>query len=280
MSLPTPSVIVITGCSTGIGRALAVECARLGHRVYATARRPQTLSDIVSKSLTPLALDVNSETSIAQAIDQVIASEGRMDVLINNAGLNAIGPLAELPVTSLRTIFETNVLGLVAVTQAAFPHMAKQRSGRIVNIGSVVGLLSTPFAGAYCASKAAVHALSESLRMEVAPFGIDVVVVQPGGVRSQIAATGSKELDRYKRSDSHYQSYFEGIQKRAMASQDDPMETDEFAKLVLAEALANPAPHVVRAGRGSSALPKLAKLPVQVREQLLSRQFGLHRKPK
>jgi NAD(P)-dependent dehydrogenase (short-subunit alcohol dehydrogenase family) len=279
MPLTTPSVVLITGCSTGIGRELAQECVRLGHRVFATARRSESLAELASDRLTPLALDVTSEESIAAAVDQVIATTGRIDVLINNAGLNTIGPVAEVPMGSLRNIFETNVIGLVAVTQAVFPHMAKQRSGRIINIGSVVGLLSTPFAGPYCASKAAVHALSESLRMEVAPFGIDVVVVQPGGVRSHIAATGSQDLARYQTSESFYHPYFDGIQKRAMASQQDAMEADEFAKTVLAQALATSAPHVIRAGRGSSALPKLAKLPVQVRDELLSRQFGLHRKP-
>lgn len=268
-------VILITGCSTGIGRALASECARLGHRVFATARKPETLAELASERVTTLALDVTSEASIAAAVEQVIAQAGRIDVVINNAGLNLIGPVPEVPLDSARRIFETNVIGLLAVTQAVFPHMAKQRSGRIINIGSVVGLLSTPYAGPYCASKAAVHALSESLRMEVKPFGVDVVVVQPGGVRSQIAASGAADLALYRSAKSLFRPFLAGIEKRAQASQQGPMDTDEFARFVLGEALAAKAPRVVRAGRGSRSLPAAARLPGEVRDQIISQVFGL-----
>lgn len=271
----TDQVILITGCSTGIGRAMAQEAALLGHLVFATARRPESLEDIASDRLRPLSLDVNDGASIAAAVDAVMQQAGRIDVLINNAGLNLIGPVPEVPLDGVRRIFETNVLGLVAVTQAVFPHMAARRRGRIINIGSVVGLLSTPYAGPYCASKAAVHALSESLRMEVAPFGVDVVVVQPGGVRSQIAATGSQDLDRYRAPSSLFHRFVAGIEKRAQASQQGPMEAADFAKVVLREALSDKAPRIVRAGRGARALPAASRLPGKLRDRLIAPQFGL-----
>lgn len=271
-------VIVITGCSTGIGRALTEECARLGHRVFATARRPESLSGLVSDRVTALALDVTSEDSIASAVGQVAEQAGRIDVLINNAGVNLAGPIAEMPLAAVKQMYDTNVVGLVAMTQAVFPHMAKQGRGRIINIGSIVSVLATPFAGNYCASKAAVHAISESLRMEVAPFGVEVVEVQPGGVRSNLSVTSSAGLDRYRAPEALYRPFADGVEARANASQQGPMDTAEFAKVIMAESLADKAPRIVRAGKGSSALPALAKLPGEARDKILSAKFGLNRK--
>ena len=133
--------ILITGCSTGIGRALSLELARKGCRVFGTARRPESLAELVEAGGTALALDVTEPASIAGAVEAVMAACGRIDMLINNAGINVFGPLAEVPKEAVARMFETNVHGLIAVTQAVFPHMAKTGGGRIVNIGSVVGLL-------------------------------------------------------------------------------------------------------------------------------------------
>jgi short-subunit dehydrogenase len=179
MSTDTARVVLVTGCSTGIGRALANELQTRKHRVFATARNLASLSDLTAAGIATLALDVNDPASVAAAVGQVIERAGRIDVLINNAGVNTIGPLMELSLDALRAVMETNIVGLAAVTQGVFPHMADRRRGLVINVGSVVGLLPTPFAAAYCASKAAVHMLSEVLRMELAPLGIDVVVVQP-----------------------------------------------------------------------------------------------------
>jgi short-subunit dehydrogenase len=200
---------------------------------------------------------------------------GRLDVLVNNAGMNIFGPILELPVEEVRSVFETNVLGLLAVTQAVFPVMADQRSGRILNVGSVVGLLPTPFAAGYCATKSAVHMLSEVMRMEVAPFGIDVVVIQPGGVKSSIADSGSKNLERFAAESSRYHPVYEGIQKRAYASQDRPMLAEDFARELVREAFATPPPRVIRLGTGSDVLPRLAELPGEQRDAMLSQNYGL-----
>jgi short-subunit dehydrogenase len=205
----------------------------------------------------------------------VVSQAGRIDILINNAGFNLFGPLAEVPLDGVRKLLETNVTGLLAVSQAVIPQMAKQRSGRIVNVGSVVGLLPTPFAGPYCATKAAVHMLSEVLRMECEPLGIEVTVIQPGGVRSQISETGSQGLERYAQESSLYHRVYAYIQKRAQASQDKPMEAEEFARRVANAMLADSAPRSVREGRGAQLYLALSRLPATLRDRTLKKRFGL-----
>lgn len=271
-----PSVL-ITGCSTGIGRALSLELARRGCRVFGTARRPETLSALTELGGSALALDVTDAASVAEAVEATVAQAGRIDMLINNAGINVFGPLAEVAAEEVERMFDTNVQGLIAVTQAVFPHMARVRKGRIVNIGSVVGLLPTPFTGPYCATKAAVHMLSEVLRIEAAPFGIDVVVVQPGGVRSSIADNGATDLARYDREESLYHWVRDGIAKRARASQTNPVSAEDFAREVAPKLLARRAPDVIRGGRGARVYPALSKLPSKARAALVARMFKLDR---
>jgi NAD(P)-dependent dehydrogenase (short-subunit alcohol dehydrogenase family) len=268
-------VVLVTGCSTGIGRSLARELKIAGHRPFATARKLDAIEDLEAAGIETLRLDVNDPASIAAAVDAVIARAGRLDVLFNNAGINAFGPLMEMKLEEVRATFETNVLGLIAATQAVFPRMARQRSGRIVNVGSVVGVLPTPFAAAYCATKSAVHMLSEVLRMEAKPFGVDVVVVQPGGVKSNIADSSSRDLERFRSPDSRYHRAYEGIRKRAYASQKGATPTDNFARDVVRLSLANPAPRVVRLGTGADTLPKLARMPGKVRDRILSTRYEL-----
>jgi NAD(P)-dependent dehydrogenase (short-subunit alcohol dehydrogenase family) len=268
-------VVLVTGCSTGIGRALAEELARRGQRVFATARKLESLRDMAHPAIDTLALDVTDAGSIAAALGALLARAGRIDMLINNAGMSVIGPLAEVPLQDVRRLLETNVTGLLALSQAVFPHMAAQRSGRIVNIGSVVAQLPTPFAGPYCASKAAVHMLSEVLRMEVAPFGVDVIEVQPGAVRSSISDNASEGLERYSTAASRYSAVYQGIVRRARASQERPMETDAFARAVVSALLAQKAPRVVRSGNGAQLYRLLAQLPGATRDRWLARSFGL-----
>jgi NAD(P)-dependent dehydrogenase (short-subunit alcohol dehydrogenase family) len=268
-------VVMVTGCSSGIGRALVRELHRVGHRVFATARRTESVQDLAAEGFATLRLDVDDESSIASCLAEIAERTGRIDMLVNNAGVNFFGPLAELPMDRIRALFQTNVFAAIATAQAAFPYMAKRGSGRIVNVGSVVGVLPTPFAGPYCASKAALHMLSDVLRMEVAPFGIEVIVVQPGAVRSSIADSGSKDLERFRSPNSHYRDAYDGIVKRAQASQQDPTSAEDFAREVVAQITARPAPRLVRAGRGADTLPQLASLPGEDLDRALSGQFGL-----
>jgi NAD(P)-dependent dehydrogenase (short-subunit alcohol dehydrogenase family) len=271
----TDQVILITGCSSGIGHALASELATRGQRVFASARKLAALEALSGPQLEKLSLDVTEEASIAKAVAQVIERAGRIDILVNNAGFNPFGPLAELPLADARRLFETNVLGPLALIQAVFPHMAARGQGRIVNVGSVAGVLPTPFAGVYCASKAGVHMLSEVLRMEVQPFGIDVIEVQPGGVRSRIADNGALGLERYSEESSRYRAVYDSIQRRAGASQNKAMASEDFAREVSDAMLGEKPPRIVRKGRGANLYPALSKLPGEVRDRMLMRQFGL-----
>ena len=161
------SVVLISGCSSGIGFSLAREFASRGCRVFATARKTSAIEDLKKEEMETVALDVTSQASIDACVTYVIDKAGRIDVLVNNAGYALIGPMIDLAIDDLKLQFDTNVIGLMALTKACAPHMIKQRSGLIVNIASVSGICATPFAGAYCASKAAVNLLSTSLRIEL-----------------------------------------------------------------------------------------------------------------
>jgi NAD(P)-dependent dehydrogenase (short-subunit alcohol dehydrogenase family) len=277
MTSPAPQVVLVTGCSTGIGRALARELVAGGHVTFATARRPETLADLAAAGAQVLPLDVDDPASIAAAVADVMARAGRIDAVINNAGSGAYGPLVEIPLEQIAAVFRTNVLGVVAVIQAVFPHLADRRRGRIINIGSIVGVLPTPWAAPYCASKSAVHMLSEALRIEVAPFGIDVVEVQPAAVRSSIADSAAKDLDRYGAASSRFRAAHESIVKRAYASQHDPMPSEEFARRMIAACFADPAPRVVRLGARVEALAALAEADPATRDATVAAMFGVDR---
>lgn len=268
------TVVLITGCSTGIGRALATEFSGRGHQVMATARRPESLVDLEAENVLPVALDVTSETSIESAVTACLEWAGRIDILVNNAGFALIGPVAEVSLDDLRVQFETNVVGLVATSQAVIPHMVACGSGRIVNIGSVSGITATPFGGAYSGTKAAVHLISDALRMELAPFGVEVITVQPGAIESDFGRRASTGVERY-REGSLYSSIADSIGRRAMVSQSGCMPTLDFARLVVTAVTASNPPPLIRAGKHSALLPLLSHLPAPMRDRLLSRKFDL-----
>lgn len=268
------SSVLITGCSSGIGRALVEEFSEKGHRVLATARNQADIEELEGPQVQTALLDVTDPQSISSAVKKLIAWTGRIDVVVNNAGYALIGPLAEVDLGDLRAQFETNVIGLIAVTQEAVPYMVRQKGGRIVNIGSVSGVTTTPFGGAYSSTKAAVHLMSDALRMELARWGIDVVEVQPGSIKSGFGDRASQGVDRY-RSDSLYSDVSDQIEKRAVVSQVGAMPARIFAGLVV-EAVTEARPKsVFRAGKNSLLLPFLAHLPVRIRERILCRMFGL-----
>jgi NAD(P)-dependent dehydrogenase (short-subunit alcohol dehydrogenase family) len=218
---------------------------------------------------------VTDPGSIRAAVALVLERAGRIDLLVNNAGQSLFGPLAEQPLERLDAVYQINVRGPLAVAQAVIPAMAERGWGRIANVGSMVGVVPTPWTGAYCASKAALHTLSEVLRMEVAPLGIDVIVVQPGAVRSEVASNAPTDLERYAAPGSLYRGAVEHIRRRSQASQRNPTEADAFAR-ALADALTRArAPRVVRLGRGTGFMPILSVLPGALRDRLFARAFGL-----
>lgn len=271
---PERPVSLVTGCSSGIGRALARELRRRGGRCFATARTREACAELEDEGLEVLRLDVRDPESIQAAVACALERAGRIDLLVNNAGRTLIAPLAEVPRARVEALFETNLLGALALAQAVIPAMARQRRGRIANVGSLVGVVPTPWAGVYAASKAALHELSEVLRMEVAPFGIEVVSVQPGAVRSQVAENAQLDLERYR--DGLYRDVLPDIERRAGASQQHPMETEVFARR-LADALTRPrAPRRVRLGSGVVPIA-LLRLSGRLRDRLFSRAFGLRK---
>ncbi|MFJ4389855.1 SDR family oxidoreductase [Pseudomonas soli] len=263
--------VLITGCSSGIGRALADAFHEAGHEVWATARKPEDVERLAAAGFHARQLDVNDAHGLARLANEL----ERLDILINNAGYGAMGPLLDGGADALRRQFETNVFAPVAVTRALFTLLRHNR-GVVVNIGSVSGVLVTPFAGAYCASKAAVHALSDALRLELAPFGIRVMEVQPGAIASQFASNAGREAELLIAEDSPWWPLREGIRARARASQNRPTPATDFARQVLKALQRNRVPHLLRLGNGSRALPWMARwLPGGMLQKVLMKRFGL-----
>jgi len=188
-SSATSRVVLITGCSSGIGWATAERLARRGWAVYATARNIEEISPLAERGCRLLPLDVTDEDSMRDAVAEVERIEGAVGVLINNAGYSQSGAVEEVPMQKVRRQFETNVFGLVRMCQLVLPGMRRQGFGRIVNLSSMGGKLTFPGAGFYHASKHAVEAISDALRFEVRGFGVEVVVIEPGVIRTGFAQT-------------------------------------------------------------------------------------------
>jgi NAD(P)-dependent dehydrogenase (short-subunit alcohol dehydrogenase family) len=270
--------VLITGCSSGIGAALAREIAQRGHRVYATARRAESLAALEAAGIRGLVLDVNDDSSIAAAFDRLTREAGHLDLLVNNAGFSQVGAVIDLTREDLRRQFETNVIAPMAVTARAMPLLraavTTNGSAVLANVGSIVGLFTTPFAAAYCSSKAAVHSLTDALRMELKPFGIHVVSIQPGGVRSSFGehAEAAVRLPQ----DSFYQPVAAGIRARAQAGQQGAMPADVFVVPVVDALLRSSPPRVIRGGTNSVRLPLLKRLlPAAMFDARLAKHFGL-----
>ncbi len=271
-------VVLLTGCSSGIGAAMARAFHRRGLRVFATARRPDSLAPLAGEGIATLALDVNDPASIAAALAQVGERAGRLDILVNNAGRSQVGALLDLERDALRQQFETNTIAPVDLARAALPLLRAavdaNGSALLVNIGSIVGLFTTPFAGAYCASKAALHALSDALRMELAPFGIRVITVQPGGVQSAFGDNAEAHLRLPE--GSPYQPLEAGIRDRAQAGQRGATPTAAFVEPVVDKLLRDHLPAVIRGGRGSVVLVWMKRLlPRAWFDAAMARKFGL-----
>lgn len=190
--------VLITGCSTGIGRATAARLTRHGWNVYATARRTESIKDLAELGANVLALDVTDEQSMRDAVDTVTAEAGAVSVLVNNAGYGLESPVEETPMDEVRRQFETNVFGLVRLTQLVLPGMREQRFGRIVNLSSMGGRMTLPGGGFYHGTKYAVEAISDALRFEVRPFGVAVSLVEPGAVATAFGDTAVATLNASK----------------------------------------------------------------------------------
>lgn len=271
-----PKIVLITGCSSGIGVALAEEFHRLGHLVYATARQPDSMSRLASSGIRTLPLDVTDEQSIAAAIEVIQREHGSLDLLVNNAGFGLFGAVADLSAADLRRQFDTNVVAPVQMLRAVLPLMLPQRQGCVVNIGSAAGIMTTPFSGGYSASKAALHALSDAMRMELVPFGIRVLTIQPGSITSSFGANSTANVALP--ADSIYTPLAKVVRARAKASQKGGMPTEVFAREVAAAALRDDAPAILRLGPHSFRMPALKRWwPTVLLDRKYTKLFGLKR---
>ncbi|TNE51814.1 MAG: SDR family NAD(P)-dependent oxidoreductase [Deltaproteobacteria bacterium] len=225
-------VIMITGASSGMGKDFALALLKKGHMVYGLARRVEKMQDIVQAGGKAIAMDITDEAQVQSAVEQVIREKGRVDVLINNAGYAVYGPVEEVPIDKARRQFEVNMFGLASITQKVLPHMRERGSGRIINISSMGGKVYTPMGAWYHATKHALEGWSDCLRVELMPFGIDVVIIEPGGIATEFTDVFQANLQ----GDSENGPYASGLQSiiqstKQMASQLSPPSV--ITKLIL-----------------------------------------------
>ena len=275
-------VVLITGCSSGIGEATARRLSQAGHTVYASARRPETLAGLVAGGCRAVPLDVTDEDSMVAAVAQVEREQGRLDVLVNNAGYGLYGPVEQLSPAELRRQFETNLFGLVRLCQLVLPGMRARGGGRIVNVSSMGGRTTLPGGGAYHASKYAVEAISDALRIEVRPFGIEVVLIEPGVVRTPWADEALRHQASTEGTSADPYAEF----KRAVSASFDRAYRGPLALLSIGpEAVARVIGRAVEAPRPRPRylISPLARtlvtakrlLPDRAYDQLLKRQYRL-----
>ncbi|HEX7864736.1 MAG TPA: oxidoreductase [Variovorax sp.] len=192
--MESAKVALVTGASSGIGEATALKLYALGYTVYAAARRLDRMRPLADVGIRVLQMDVTDDVSMRNAVLEIIARSGKIDVLVNNAGYGSYGAVEDVPLEEARAQFDVNVFGAVRLTQLVLPHMRWQRSGTIVNITSMGGKIHTPLGAWYHGTKFALEAISDCLRMEVQPFGIDVVVIEPGGIKTEWADIAADKL--------------------------------------------------------------------------------------
>jgi NAD(P)-dependent dehydrogenase (short-subunit alcohol dehydrogenase family) len=195
MSDNSNKTALVTGASSGIGEATALQLAELGYTVYAAARRVERMSDLADRGIRTRSVDVTDDPSMVALVEMIIADTGRIDVLVNNAGYGSYGALEDMPIEEARRQFEVNVFGLARLIQLVLPQMRAQRDGYLVNVSSMGGRIWEPLGSWYHASKFAVEGLSDSLRVEVAEFGIKVVIIEPGSIRSEWSAIAADHLE-------------------------------------------------------------------------------------
>jgi len=279
--------VLITGATDGLGRAAALVLAGKGYRVFAAGRSAEKRAELdrlaAAKKLPleTLEMDVCSEASVSGAVQQILQKAGHLDVLINNAGVGLMAVTEELKLDDLRRLYETNIFGLLRVTQAVLPHMRKRKSGRILMLSSVAGILTPPTYGAYSSSKHAVEALSNALRLELYPFNIDVILIEPGYIITNFQQTAKDSAESYigGSAASPYAKIYEGAIAGATNSRRESKTTPEDCARVILNAIESGHP---RARYTVTPLAKWAAfgrrvLPDTLMDSFLRRKFGIER---
>jgi short-subunit dehydrogenase len=189
-------VALVTGASSGMGESTALLLSKLGYKVYGAARRTDKMKTLEINGISVIALDLTQDDSIVKCVDAILKNEGHIDILINNAGYGSYGAVEDVPLEEARRQFEVNIFGLARLTQLILPGMRENRYGRIVNVSSIGGKIYTPFGAWYHATKHALEGWSDSLRLETKPFGIDVVIVEPGGINTPWGVIAAENLKK------------------------------------------------------------------------------------
>ncbi len=271
-------VVLITGASSGIGRACAQRLAANGYRVYGTSRSVETESqgeDRSGNSFRMIRMDVLKEESVKNAVKQVIELEGRLDIVVNNAGISIHGTVEDLTIDEHQRVFDTNYFGMIRTCQAVLPILRKQNKGMIINIGSLGGLVGIPFDGAYSASKFAMEGLTQALRMEVRKFNIGVCVIEPGDIDTGMSSRSSSAVNFGKDS-----VYYEDTKKSLKATADNEMKgaSPENIAILLEKIIT--ASTIKFRNPGGSFLDKISGrllrvLPNGLIEDLIMRNYGI-----
>ncbi|MFF3500786.1 oxidoreductase [Streptomyces sp. NPDC003247] len=271
-------VALVTGASSGIGESTALRLQQAGFTVYGAARRVDRMGALASAGVRTLALDVTDGTSAKHAIGRIIEDEGRIDVLVNNAGYGSYGALEDVPLDEARAQIDVNLFGLARLTQLVLPHMRTQRSGTIVNISSMGGRFATPMGAWYHASKFAVEGLSDALRLELKRFHVDVVLIEPGSIRTEWGAIAADKL-RAVSGRGPYAAQAEAMAKSLESSSQGARKASPPS--VIAEAVTKAAttrrPRVrYRVGFGARPLILLSRLlPARAFDTLIKRGAGV-----
>lgn len=233
-------VVLITGCSTGIGRDMADELIRRGYAVVATARKPETMDNLPADLRLPL--DVTDPKSVEQAITETMQKFGRIDVLINNAGYGPRGMVEEIPVDNVQAVYDVNVFGVLRMIHSVAPIMRRQGNGRIINISSIAGRVVTPINGVYSSTKFALEALSDALRWELAPFGVFVVLIEPGLINTNFSGTFQKQgVSNEQITHSPYKPLYEKITRYSTRMRGSGSEPGVVTRAML-KAITSPRP--------------------------------------
>lgn len=267
--MSTSKVIVITGVSSGIGRAAATQFAKQGCRVFGTVRNTAKAQAIPGVTL--IEMDIRNEASVARGIQTVIAQTKRIDVLVNSAGVTLLGPAEETSVEEAQTLFDTNLFGLLRVIKSVLPYMREQRSGRIVNVSSVLGFLPAPYMALYSASKHAVEGLSETLDHEVRQFGIRVALVEPSFTKTNLDLNAPQTVARI----SDYSKELDIVARAIQNNVQKAPQPDGVATTIVNAALGNWKMRHTPKGE-ASLLAKLRRfMPAGPVEKGLRKTFGL-----
>jgi NAD(P)-dependent dehydrogenase (short-subunit alcohol dehydrogenase family) len=272
---PHGTVALVTGASSGIGEATARRLKRAGFEVYAVARRVDRMAGLADEGVHTFGMDVTDDATMVAGIERILAEQGRIDVLVNNAGYGSYGAVEDVRIDEARRQFEVNLFGLARLCQLAIPHMREQGSGRIINISSIGAVIYEPFGAWYHATKNAVEGFSDSLRVEVAQFGIDVVIIRPAGVVTewnQISPESLVEASRegaYADQSVSAAKMLERVDNRVLSS-----GPETVARTIVKAATAHRPRSRYASGRGALLVPATRRLlPDRAFDAILSRAY-------